>query len=361
MADDHTEHDDLTGPVEGDWGKKPLRRPDTTVRMVRISDLVAADSPRSESESPEHARVLAESGAELPPVIVHASTMRVIDGAHRVRAALIRGESEIAARFFDGSDRDAFALGVVANVQHGLPLTRKERTDAAERVIASHPQWSDRAIASVTGLAVDTIGRIRRRATVEGEQLHGRVGLDGRVRPLSSADGRLRAAEYINAHPQASLREVAAASGLSPGTVRDVRRRLRQNEDPVPAGQRRAIKARKAAAGSSPTIRAARGTVVGKAAAERTGDTEQFYGHLAPREQAHAVAPLSALRRDPSLRHSEAGRLLLRLLDNRLLSEAHGDELIAGLPSHSLGNVAAAARECAQLWVEFSKRLDRQM
>ncbi|MEV7401850.1 ParB/RepB/Spo0J family partition protein [Streptomyces sp. NPDC091267] len=366
---DRPERGGFASAVQGGQEPTHLRAPDAAVRMVSISDLVTADSPRSESESIEHARVLAESGTELPPVIVHASTMRLIDGAHRVRAALIRGESEVAARFFDGSERDAFALAVAANVQHGLPLTRKERTDAAARVFASHPHWSDRAVAAVTGLSAHTIGRIRRRATVQGEQLHGRVGLDGRVRPLNSAENRLLAAEYLTTHPQASLREVAAASGLSPGTVRDVRKRLQCNEDPVPPAQRRAITARAAApktaptgpaapAPSSPAAVPAPATVGAPAAPPRAEG--QPDARTTPRTQVQAATPLSALRRDPSLRHSETGRLLLRLLDNRLLSEVHGDELIEGLPPHSLGNVAAAARECARLWAEFSNRLDRR-
>ncbi|MFG2316200.1 ParB/RepB/Spo0J family partition protein [Streptomyces tendae] len=359
MKEHHTAVGSPSEAAVSGGGPVHLRALDPTVHMVRISDLVVADSPRSESESAEHARMLADADAELPPVIVHASTMRLIDGAHRVRAALIRGDTEIAARFYEGADRDAFALAVAANVQHGLPLTRRERTDAAERVITSHPQWSDRAVAAVTGLAADTVRRIRSRASARNAQSHDRVGRDGRVRPVSSADGRIRAAQYLADHPQASLREVATASGLSPGTVRDVRERLRQNQDPVPAGQRRTK-----AGGPSPTR---------AVPADRTGRRPAAVN--APPEQADCRepveapatsrpspphAPLSALRRDPSIRHSEAGRLLLRLLDNRLLSQAHGDELIAALPQHSLGNLSAAARECAQLWAEFSKRLDRR-
>lgn len=344
----------------GSGGPAHLHTLDATVHMVRISDLVVAGSPRSESESAEHARMLADSDAELPPVIVHASTMRLIDGAHRVKAALIRGDTEIAARFYEGSDRDAFALAVAANIQHGLPLTRRERTDAAERVITSHPQWSDRAVAAVTGLAADTVRRIRSRASAGNAQLHDRMGRDGRIRPVSSADGRIRAAQYITDHPQASLREVATASGLSPGTVRDVRKRLRQNQDPVPAGQRRTKATGPSPAHAVPAERTGRQSAAVKAPPEQAGSREPV--EVPPTTRPSPPhAPLSALRRDPSLRHSEAGRLLLRLLDNRLLSQAHGDELIASLPQHSLGNLSAAARECAHLWAEFSKRLDRRM
>lgn len=90
--------------------------------------------------------------------------MRIIDGAHRVRAAQLRGRSHIEARFFDGSAADAFVLAVESNISHGLALTLAERSAAAERILASHPHWSDRAIASSTGLSAHTVASLRRTA-----------------------------------------------------------------------------------------------------------------------------------------------------------------------------------------------------
>src|SRR5262245_27830171 len=59
------------------------------VATVRISSLVLEDSPRLSGEDPDHTRLLAEAEGELPPITIHRSTMRVIDGAHRVQAALL--------------------------------------------------------------------------------------------------------------------------------------------------------------------------------------------------------------------------------------------------------------------------------
>ena len=70
--------------------------------------------------------------------------MRVIDGTHRLRAALLRGVDVIDVLYFDGPDADAFVLAVELNHTHGLPLSRADRTAAAERIIGSHPDWSDR-------------------------------------------------------------------------------------------------------------------------------------------------------------------------------------------------------------------------
>ena len=42
--------------------------------------------------------------------------MRVIDGMHRLRAAILNGRSSIEVEFFDGSDEEAFIRAVEQNV-----------------------------------------------------------------------------------------------------------------------------------------------------------------------------------------------------------------------------------------------------
>lgn len=132
---------------------------------------------------------------------------------------------------------EVFRLAVSANVTHGLPLNKAERQAAAARIIRSHPQASDRSIAQTTGLAAKTVARIRRRSHVD--ETDRRVGQDGRVRPLNTADGRRIASRAITDRPDASLREIAQEAGISIGTVRNVRARLEAGEDPVPDPGRR--------------------------------------------------------------------------------------------------------------------------
>lgn len=91
------------------------------VEYVSVHSINRSESLRLAGESAEHAHLLAESDAVLPPIVVHRDTMRVIDGVHRVRAALIRGDVEVPAVFYDGSDEAAYILAVQANVLHGLP------------------------------------------------------------------------------------------------------------------------------------------------------------------------------------------------------------------------------------------------
>jgi hypothetical protein len=100
--------------------------------MVPVGIPLPADSPRLGGENRDHIRLLADATAPLPPILVHRSTMRVIDGMHRLRAAMLRGATEIAVEFFDGTEAEAFARAVRENVAHGLPLSRSDR-EAAHR------------------------------------------------------------------------------------------------------------------------------------------------------------------------------------------------------------------------------------
>ncbi|MGP4002856.1 hypothetical protein [Streptomyces sp. 8N706] len=78
--------------------------------------------------------------------------MRVIDGMHRLLAAVVRGQETIDVEFFDGSAEDAFLRAVQGNLAHVLPLLLSDRRAAASRIIVSHPQMSDRAIARASAL-----------------------------------------------------------------------------------------------------------------------------------------------------------------------------------------------------------------
>lgn len=282
--------------------------------------------------------MLAAKETELPPILVHWPSLRVIDGMHRTKAAILQGQTHINARLFEGQPEEAFVLAVEANVKDGLPLTLAERTAAATRILVSHAQWSDRAIASITGLAGKTVGELRRRALEGVPQPERRIGRDGRARPLDTAQGRRTAGRLFAEHPEASLREVARKAGISPGTARDVRDRLRRGEDVVPP--RRLSPGRKSRAAQSSSCRTA-------AAA----------GMRLPDQELNTI--FKDLCRDPSLRHTDTGRLLLRMLEMHL-SGAHWEQISSCVPAHHTGRVAAAAKECAQVWEEFADQLEKR-
>ncbi len=312
-----------------DGGQAPhgLTLPLSEVQQVPIGLLRPADSPRKEEIDSRHVRLLAEPGTALPPILVHRGTMRIIDGTHRRQAAVLRGESQVAVRYFDGSEQDAYALAVKENTTHGLPLSAEERSAAAQRLFGSHPHWSDRAVAAVAGISTRTVRSLRR--DTESAAAVSRVGRDGRARPVSSADGRLRAREIIEKNPQASLRTVAREVGVSASTVRDVRERLRRGDQVVPPNQ---LPRNGQRVGPPP-------------AASPTGPADQ------------SAVPAWSLTKDPSLRFTENGRCLLRLLMMHRFPAQRREELIASVPPHAATAVSEAARECARAWIAFADRL----
>ncbi|MEU6731716.1 ParB/RepB/Spo0J family partition protein [Streptomyces physcomitrii] len=309
------------------------------ITRVRIDSLVFEGSPRLGGEDHDHVRVLAEAGDSLPAITVHRPTLRVIDGAHRVRAALLNGRTEIAARMLDCDEAAAFVLSVKANVTHGLPLSRQERAAAAARIIMTHPQWSDRAVAAATGISDKTVSRIRSQSGADSAQSATRLGRDGRLRPLDSGQRRRRAAAMFLDRPDAGLREVARATGLSPATVRDVRQRIDRGEDPVPGRYRTA---------ESP----------GGATATRQRPAA---GRLDRRtvvvDRQRLLAKLSE---DPSLRLNEAGRRALRWLHHYSVDGNGIETLGQGLPCHWAPDVADLARSCAAAWAELAEQLQQR-
>jgi hypothetical protein len=305
---------------------------------VPIGSLRPADSPRLNGEDVEHVQMLAGIETKLPPILVHRQMMRVIDGMHRLRAAQLRNDEHIEVQFFDGSEQEAFVLGVKANITHGRPLSLSDRTSAAERIMVMHPGWSDRAIATAAGLSARSVANLRRRLRDEVDELEdvqARTGRDGRVRPLDSADGRLRAAEFIKQHPDASLRVIARNVGLSAATVRDVRQRVERGESPVP---------------SSRVRRQAQGpTAVGREGAPG-----------APMDLIGVEALVHGLKADPSLRLTDSGRRLLRWVLAKVLVPDEWQEVSDGLPPHAAYVLSDVARRCAMEWQRVADDLEQR-
>ncbi|MEU9999638.1 ParB N-terminal domain-containing protein [Streptomyces sp. NPDC050848] len=302
------------------------------VHMVPSASLVAADSPRLGGLSREHVEVLAQR--DIEPVLVHRDTMRVVDGMHRLQAARLRGEKMIPVRFLDGPASEVFIRSVAANVSHGLPLTLKDRKAAAGRILTSHPDLSDRAIARITGLSPKTVSAVRRTSTEDVPRTEVRVGVDGRARPLDAARRREVAVAFLAEHPGATLSEVAASAGVSVSTACEIRQRIRRDEQAPP----------------SPRPGAARET----RGCNRTGPAGPPPGDL--REQR-----IETLAKDPSLRFTESGRALLRWLNKRAPDLEAGQQLMAAVPVHCAVAVADLANSYAREWQRFASDLDRAL
>ncbi len=307
---------------------------DLPVAVVPTAALVAADSPRRAGENVQHVRLLAGSADRLPPIVVHRPTMQVIDGMHRLKAAELRGEQQVEVRYFDGSEAAAFVLAVRLNVQHGLPLALTDRRQAADRILGLFPQWSDRRIASVTGLSPPTVAARRRCLTDKNLQSDSRVGKDGRVRPADAAQRRQLAAQVLTRNPAASLRQVATQAGLSRETVRKVRNEL--------AGPR-------LIAPSRPGDQLAEEQLA-RALRQPAGDPVR----------AGQPRGWQALRADPAFRSADTGRVLLQVLAASQALLGRVDQIIGATPSHCLGALRESARHCAGGWLEFAAQAEQR-
>lgn len=108
------------------------------------------------------------------------------DGYHRITAAERLGLEVINAEVVEGTFEDALLAGIEANSQHrGLPLTLKERKRAAELLLKTHANWSNRRIAKIAGLSEGQLRNLRSSLENQGiiQPVEKRVGADGKEYP----------------------------------------------------------------------------------------------------------------------------------------------------------------------------------
>jgi ParB-like chromosome segregation protein Spo0J len=316
--------------MRGNTRRAPAADRDGQIATIPIASLLESDSPRLAGENEDHIRVLAASGSTFPPLLVHKATMRVIDGMHRLRAARLRGEQTIEVEYFAGTDDEAFMAAVQANVTHGLPLTLADRESAALRILRADPRRSDRLIADTTGLAATTIAALRQRAGMPADCASARMGRDGRVRPVDIAEGRLRVQQKIASDPDASVREIARAAGVSVSTVSDVRKRMGRGLDPVPP-RRRGIGRRAHGSGSG------------------GGQAEQDPDDL-----------IRLLKKDPALRYTSSGRQLLHCLEFQVRGPHTVQTMLAALPPHCRYLVARLIHRSCEEWRKLAVALEQR-
>ena len=298
--------------------------------MVDISSLVRAGSPRSQALSIAHVKRLVETDCQLPPILVHRPTMRVIDGFHRVAARESLGYKQIEAYVVDVSSDSAFVLGVEANIRHGLPLSLSERRAAAAIILRSHAHWSDRAIAGVTGLSAKTVRGLRCAAGQDEHMPDSRLGRDGRRRPRNPAAVRGVVAELLTANPGASLREIAATAGVSPGTVRNVKARLSQGEEVIPGHP-------------GPFV--------------NPGQHDQLSAADFDNQPNAVGAVLSKLSKDPALRMNAAGRKLLHWLHTHAIDPVESAAVANLTPDHCVDHRVELATRCSTNWAQIADEL----
>ncbi|MFK3728864.1 helix-turn-helix domain-containing protein [Streptomyces sp. NPDC088090] len=321
-----------------------------------VASLLPADSPRLSGLSEGHAQALAESGTAFEPILVHRGTGRVVDGMHRLRATVLRGEPRITVRYVDGPVADLFIRSVRANIGHGLPLTLEDRKAAVLRILTTHPHWSDRAIAAVTGVSPKTVGVVRgRRSTEESPQSNPalpRVGRDGRVRPADMPERREKARSLLAQRPRATLREVAREAGVSVSTAHRLRQELRScapepgTDGPAPAAREDPVRLAPLVVAAPPRCPAPGPRPVPVDASARGAARLR-------------VRAMDVLANDPSLRFTDSGRALLRWLNGQAHGLAAGEQLLAAVPPHCAGALTEVVSHYAREWERLAAGLQR--
>jgi ParB-like chromosome segregation protein Spo0J len=303
------------------------------IERVPIDSLVVSESPRISGEDSEHIRVLAEFEGVLPPILVHRPTMRVIDGMHRLRAAVLSGEKDIDVRFEDGTNFDMFVSAVEANTVHGLGLSWVDRLAAVRRILTARPKWSDPKVAAVVGLSGKTVNRCRRHLA-DTALATNREEWHGPTRHTDSLARRRLAAEMITERPDAAAHEVAGATGLSPDAVLDMKARIRAVEDACP----------------SPGHVSDRPDV--------SEEAEQAYSDEA-NSRCDPAAILRSLHCDPLIRYSDAGRALLHWLTAHVVTAEEWQDFVGIVPAHWAGTVAELARNTGDAWIRFAELVEQ--
>jgi ParB-like chromosome segregation protein Spo0J len=304
--------------------------PDVT--EVSTTSLPRGRSPRARGIDRGHVALLAEVPESWPPIVINRRDGSVIDGQHRVAAARQLGIERLCAVFFEGSPDDAYVEFVRCNVGHGLALTLDERRDAVRRILRTHPELSDRGIASVCGLSPKTVARVRRETgegrDAGGESVDGtrRVGRDGRQRPVDASAARARIADELERHPDASLRTIATAVGVSPETVRTVREKLRRA--PRPPADVVALR-----------------------------EPEDLVSAVLARKR-HRAAPLEG---DRAFTDRDDGRQFVDWFEATCVDDADLWQHGSAVPRSRVYEIADEARRRASVWTRFAEQLEGQV
>lgn len=127
---------------------------------VAVRDLLDSESPlRAVDES--WVAALVAAGPPFAPVVVTAEG-RLVDGAHRIRAAAACGVPTLAAHVVVAETEAAVMLAALkANREQAKALTAAERKAAALGLLEADPTMSNRAIARATGCSHSSVASWR--------------------------------------------------------------------------------------------------------------------------------------------------------------------------------------------------------
>lgn len=253
--------------------------------------------------------------------------MRVIDGMHRVRAAVILGLDTVDSQFFNGSEDEAYIQSVTRNIADGLLLSLADRSAAVRRILTGFPAMSDLSIAVYTGLDVGAVTEVRRCVTAGPLELNLPAGRLPAPDPATECGQVADPASGTPVRPLKPVPQEAVLSSL--GTTQGMRR----DEERTSRAQPRIVPAR------TPTARGAQVCTARPTMGRTSRDR------------------LRTLSNNPSLRNSQSGRDFLRWLHGHFVTDEAWKELIETVPPHCAETVAEIAMKCSDAWQRFAEEL----
>lgn len=207
-------------------------------RPVKTSDLILLQryQPRvmmDDALVAEYAELMSGGYGAFPPVEVFRvdSQLVVVDGFHRVHAALKADLKAIPANIRDGSADDALLFSVKANATHGLRRTNEDKRRAVEMLL-DHPTFGKlgkEKLAALAGVSKPTvIDVVRRRQgllTAPERRKQGGQSLPPKLTPS------LKALRDLLQAAGASKQVIAAAIALKVEQQRPAAQRVRKTPE----------------------------------------------------------------------------------------------------------------------------------
>lgn len=156
-------------------------------QLVPINELVLIQelNPRTRLCEETIIRYM-ESFPSLPPVRVQEGTNVVVDGFHRVEAAVRLGLEEVPVQPEPIPDEELRLVAGVSNAQHGQPLTRSERNKLAVALVRNYGKLREEA-AKLLGMSPSAV-TLALREHQFNEQLSEKLGTP--VQVINSAHVR---------------------------------------------------------------------------------------------------------------------------------------------------------------------------
>lgn len=157
--------------------------------LILLPDLqVRVD--RDEETVRDYAAIMVADPKKLPPVDVFEidGKLYLVNGWHRLNAALTAKLDIIKCSVVTGTMEDAWAFAWGANRTNGLRLTTKDKKHAIEAALTRHPDWSSSRIAELIGCTHPTVESYRKNLRIEPDTEAvddvKRIGSDGKRRKV---------------------------------------------------------------------------------------------------------------------------------------------------------------------------------